>query len=326
MKNSYALESTNLRKIAKQPNEFTHATFKGTAITYRLIVFALFKIFSQNLKSNNQHNKYCIFSQNEFCENLGMPIGSNTSRLIEKATDELTQSFITLKNKNAINANDSYYTKITWFQKVEILKNGDIALTFNDEIAQYFEFKIGYTALELLEIGNLRSFYAMRFYSMAKSKSGYKGVKGNKREEWWFEYTEDELRTLFEIDNHKYLDRRKFVEKVIKQPCEEISSKTNLNIQLSYKKISKGKYLWKFSCSLKNIEPLKITANDSETVKKEKEQINAERTELEFIKISHPKEFKEALEFIQSKNQLPFRFQINDEYAALALLKKNGIY
>ena len=112
------------KQIAKQPNEFSTAIFKGTAMSYRIIIFALFKLAVNKIKSNASNNKYCTFSQTEFCESLGMPIGSNTAKVIEKATNELTQSFITLENKNAKNDTDSCFTKITWFQKVEILKNG----------------------------------------------------------------------------------------------------------------------------------------------------------------------------------------------------------
>ena len=309
------------KQIAKQPNEFSTAIFKGTAMSYRIIIFALFKIAINKIQSTSLDNKCCTFSQSEFCESLGMPIGSNTAKVIEKATNELTQSFITLENKNPKNETDSCFTKITWFQKVEILKNGDIALSFNNEIAKYFEFKLGYTALELLEIGNLRSFYAIRFYSLAKSKSGYKGIKGNNANEWWFEYTEDELRTLFEINNKKYIDRRKFVEKVIKQPCEEINNKTNLKISLTYSKLSKGKYLWRFNCSPKISEPVKIQIEDRTDIREEKREINAERTELEIFKEKYPEQFLKALELIKAKNQYPVRLQINDEYEAVKLLK-----
>jgi len=321
-KASKIIVDNSSKNIAKQPNEFTHSIFKGTAMAYRLVLFAIFKI-SKNSDNLSLKNKQCHFSQSEFCEHLGMPTGSNTSKVIEKATDELTQCFITLKNTNPKNDNDSYFSKITWFQKVELLKNGDITLTFNDELSKYFEFKVGYTALELLEIGNLRSFYAMRFYGLAKSKSGYRGTKGNNAEEWWFSYTEEELRNLFEISDSKYLDRRKFVEKVIKQPCEEICAKTNLIILLTAEKLGKGKYLWKFNCSLKKQDVLQI--KDTDHIKTEKRIVNAEIEQLEAYKTKYPKQFEKALYLVKTNNQLPFSFQMNEEFDALKLLIDMGL-
>lgn len=314
-----------VKDIARQPNEFTSAIFRGTAMAYRIVIFALFKtVITKNHLSPETKNRYCVFSQNEFCEKLGIPSGSKTTQIIEKATNELAQSFIVLRNENAKNDSDVYTAKILWFQKIEILKNGDIALTFNEEIAKHFEFKIGYTALELLEIGSLQSFYAMRYYGLAKSRAGWSGKDGNSTNEWWFEYTEDELRQLFGVDKDKYKDRRKFVEKVIKQPCDEVCRKTTLNISLSYEKICKGKYRWHFSCSPKTEMRFDIKASDSIAVQREKREINSQFAEIEAYKQKYPELFEKALEFVKSKNKLPFSFSVNNEFDAMNMLKSQN--
>ena len=168
--------------IAKQPNEFTNAIFKGTALAYKLILFALYRtVREQNPINPNKKNIYCAFTKNEFCERLGIPIGSKTMDLIKNATDELSESFLTLENSDGGNGQDVWLRKMPWFQKVEVMLNGNVCLKFNQEIADFFDFRIGYTALELLEIGNLRSFYAMRYYGFAKSKSGFCGESGNQK-------------------------------------------------------------------------------------------------------------------------------------------------
>jgi hypothetical protein len=229
------------------------------------------------------------------------------------------------KNENAEAEKDVETARILWFQKIEVLKNGNIALTFNEEIAKHFVLKTGYTALELLEIGSLQSFYAMRYYGFAKSKGGFDGKKGNKKNEWWFEYTEDELRELFNIEEDKYKDRRKFVEKVIKQPCDEVCRKTSLNIELSYEKICKGKYLWHFCCSQKSECQLEIKASESTSAKSEKREINAQLKEIAAYKSKYPEQFQKALEFVRSRNKLPFSFSINDEYDAACVLKSQNL-
>ena len=95
----------------------------------------------------------------------------------------------------------------------------------------------------------------MRYYGLAKSTMGFSGERGNGRNSWWFEFTEEELRRFFEIDRNAYQRRDAFVKTVIKKPCEEVNEKTGVNIDLQYEKISKGKYRWRFLCSLKKALP-----------------------------------------------------------------------
>lgn len=320
MKINKLIPVENLKKdIARQPNEFTAAVFKGSALAYKLIIFALYKTVSQqNPIEQTKKNIYCGFSKNEFCEKLGIPIGSNTIRLIEKATEELSSSFLVLRNENAKKDNDIYSLKMPWFQKVEVLNNGDVNLKFNQEIADFFDFKIGYTALELLEIGNLQSFYAMRYYGFAKSKSGLAGAKGNAKNIWWFEFTETELRTLFEIDPKTYTRRQNFVDNVIKNPCEEVNEKTNIKIDLEYEKLGVGNYKWRFICSNKIEEVKKIKKTDTLQTKQYKQEMNAEKKLI----AENPERFAELFE---EEMQQPALFGSREIFAranAVSRLKK----
>lgn len=285
-----------MKDIAKQPNELTTAIFRGSAMAYKLIIYALYRVVNQsNPIEPAKKNVYCGFSRNEFCERMGISIGSNTLKLIENATDELSSSFLILRDENAKNDRDIYSLKMPWFQKVETMLNGDVNLKFNQEIADFFDFKIGYTALELLEIGNLQSFYAMRYYGLAKSKQGFCGVNGNNKNSWWFEYTEEELRKLFDIDKNKYKVRMDFVKKVINNPCEEVNEKTNIHIDLEYQKISKGNYKWRFVCSEKT-EQAKILKSDSSQEKNEKRAFNNEQKKIVKLRAAHEKDWQKLFE------------------------------
>lgn len=324
MKTKKLIPVENLKNvIAKQPNEFTNAIFKGTALAYKLILFALYRtVKEQNPINPNKRNIYCAFTKNEFCERLGIPIGSKTIDLIKNATDELSESFLTLENSNSENDQDVWLRKMPWFQRVEVMMNGSVCLKFNQEIADFFDFKIGYTALELLEIGNLRSFYAMRYYGFAKSKSGFCGENGNQRNKWWFELTEDEIRKIFEIGSEQYLERRDFVKKVIKNPCEEINEKTNIKIELEYEKLGVGKYKWRFICSNKAEEVKKIKNLDSQKEISTKRQIDKENEEIRFYKTKYPEKFSEYLKIAESQQTLPFGIPIFLEAQAVQMLKK----
>ncbi len=288
----------NLKKdISKQPNEFTNAIFKGSALAYKMILFSLYKtVQEKNPIEPNKKNIYCGFSKNEFCEKLGIPIGSKTLELINKATNELSRSILILENPNNRGTEKIWLRKLLWFQRVEVMGNGDVCLKFNQEIADFFDFKIGYTAFELLEIGNLQSFYAMRYYGFVKNKMGFEGKNGNLQNEWWFELTENEIRSLFDIKKTEYKERRDFVRFVIKNPCEEINKKTNIQINLGYEKISVGNYKWRFYCSNKITDSKIIKKTDSKYLIDEKRQVNQEKEDMFWYKNNYPEEWNQIFE------------------------------
>ena len=288
------------KDIVKQPSEFTRAVFKGTALAYKLIIFALYKVSTQSNESDRaSKNMRCVFPASEFFSKLGMTQGSRQGELVEKATEELSRSIIVLRNDDARNPDDVSSLKMPWFESVKTLNDGSVHMKFNRAIAEFFDFRVGYTALELLEIGDLQSFYAMRYYGLAKSTMGFSGERGNGRNSWWFEFTEEELRRFFEIDSKKYKDRKDFVKTVIKKPCEEVHEKTGVNIDLQYEKISKGKYRWRFLCSLKkSLQEPAAPRTKAEKSAEAKERLDAEeeRARVAALKNRHPERWLELLE------------------------------
>ena len=70
-------------------------------------------------------------------------------------------------------SNREKFSCIPWFSSVEFFPSGAINLKCNKEIIDLLNFEIGYSALELVEVGNLQIYYALRYYALAKSKSGY---------------------------------------------------------------------------------------------------------------------------------------------------------
>lgn len=301
MKSTKKLPVDNFTKdIARQPSEFTRAVFKGTALAYKLIIFALYKVSTQSSEGDKaEKDMRCVFSASEFFSKLGMTHGSRQGELVERATEELSRSIIVLRNEDARNPNDVSSLKMPWFESVKTLNDGSVHMKFNRAIAEFFDFRVGYTALELLEIGDLQSFYAMRYYGLAKSTMGFSGERGNGRNSWWFEFTEEELRRFFEIENSKYKDRKDFVKTVIKKPCEEVNEKTGVNIDLQYEKISKGKYRWRFLCSLK--KTLQEPASPKTKAAKSAEaggrlEAEEERARVAALKNRHPERWLELLE------------------------------
>lgn len=263
-------------EITQQPNEISKAKFHGTANSYKLIIFALFKTLQcKNPIDTDKKNIYIGFSDKEFCKHLDIPFGTNQQTVIKKSCTELAKSVIEIETKEK-------WSVKPWFTSIDYLPHGAINIKFNSEIIDLLTFETGYSALELAEIGKLQSFYALRYYALAKSKMGYK--------EPWFEFTETELRDFFKLEKGKYSDRFDFEKKVITNPINEVNEKTLLQIDVEKFKIEKGKYKYHFDISNKN-KMLKIAKTDTTEVKQEKTEIN----EMEKLIAEHSERFEEIL-------------------------------
>lgn len=263
-------------EVTQQPNEISKAKFHGTANSYKLIIFSLFKtLHDKNPIDDNKKNIYVSFTDKEFCKHLDIPFGTKTQTLIKKSCTELAESVIEIEIKEK-------WSVMPWFTRIDYLPHGAINIKFNSEIIDLLTFEIGYSALEIAEIGKLQSFYALRYYALAKSKTGYENP--------WFEFTEEELRNYFKLEKTKYSDRFDFEKYVIEKPINEINAKTLLCIKVKKNKLYKGKYKYHFDISNKN-KMLKIAKTDTTEVKQEKTEIN----EMEKLIAEHSERFEEIL-------------------------------
>lgn len=296
------VENSEIREVARQPNEISRAKFHGSANSYKLIVFALFKTFQcKNPIEKDKKNVYISFSDREFCNHLDIPFGTNTKNLIEKSCTELSKSILEIETKEK-------WSVMPWFSRIDYLPHGAINIKFNQEIVDLLTFEAGYSALELAEFGSLQSFYALRYYAIAKSKMGYN--------EPWFEFTEEELRDFFKLGKEKYPNRTHFEMYVIEKPIAEVNEKTLLKIDVEKNKISKGKYKYHFAVSKKNKE-LKILKTDTLQTKRYKQELN----EDEKLIAEYPERFAELFE--AEKQQPPlFGGEIFQKARAVNKLKQ----
>lgn len=290
-------------EITQQPNEISRAKFHGTANSYKLIIFALFKTLQcKNPIDPDKKNIYIGFSDREFCKHLDIPFGTNTQTVIKKSCTELAKSVLEIETKEK-------WSVKPWFTSIDYLPHGAICIKFNPEIVDLLTFETGYSALELAEIGSLQSFYALRYYALAKSKMGYK--------EPWFEFTEEELRDFFKLEKDQYVERYNLEKKIIENPINEINEKTLLKIEVEKIKLEKGKYKYHFDISQKN-KVLKISKSDSKQAKDEKREINEE----EKIIAENPERFNEIFEEEKQQPSLFGNGEIFAKAKALSRLKK----
>lgn len=318
------IEYSKTLENSLQPNQISQGLYRCSPMAKKILAYVIadLNIVKWN---NSSHETYeAIFKCSDFAKSLGFQrTGTKQKELIKQALIELQQSYI------AIDTGDKFETFSWVTHSIYADKEHKIAVEINHHLGQaLMEYKKGYTAIQLLELGKLQSFYAMRFYELALSFSGFSGKKGNKKNFWYFEYSVEQIRQLFQIKDSEYSGRMtNFITYVIKKPLEEVGQKTNLKID--FEKIKDGKNVigFRFLCSEKTeFEPLKIAKTDTKEIKNEKTEINAEREQTEkeiaFYKDNYPELWAEKYNFVRSQNVLPFGFKINDENETLKLVKQ----
>lgn len=308
------VEQTN----SLQPNQISQGLYKCSPMAKKLLAYVISDLKIVKWTNSNFVSYETIFTTSDFLKTLGLKrVGSKTRTLIQQALIELQKSYI------AIDTGDKFETFPWVTHSVFAEPERKIAIELNHHLGQaLMEIKKGFTVIQLIELGKLQSFYAMRFYEIAQSWKGKKGKEGNKKNEWFFAYSVEEIRKIFQMKDDEYSGRmNNFTTKVIDNPLEEVNEKTNLNIV--YEKIKDGKAVigFKFTCSEK-VEPLKIAKTDSKKLKQEKIDLNEERQKCEELKQNHAKRYAEILEQVQMQKTLfqpPPMFQ---EAEALKILKE----
>ena len=127
-----------------------------------------------------------------------------------------------------------------------------------------------FSAMNIKTIGEIQSFYALRYFEIACSWYNSKGRYGNKKDQWKFKLTVDEIKTMFKIDKDAYKDRmNNFITKVVKNPIEELND-VNKDFQISYVKIVENHKTVGFEFTCEQMELLKIEKTDSVEEKQDK--------------------------------------------------------
>lgn len=315
--------SKKLNSELLQPNQISQGLYKCSPLAKQLLAYVIADLKIMKWSNLNIETYETTFKTADFVKALGKSrIGAKQKDLIKSALVELQKSYI------AIDTGKKFET----FSWVTHAVFSDVDHKINIEINHHLgqalvEYKHGFTTLQLIELGRLQSFYAMRYYEIALSWIGKKGKEGNKKGCWYFEYTVEELRKTFQLGENEYSGRMtNFITKVVKNPLDEVNEKTNLTV--SFDKIKEGKNVvgFRFNCSEKAAS-LRITKDTDKSQIDEIKEINEEQAELEYFKSRYPEEFEEALKLVKQQAELPFgdSFQIAYEADAVEILKKQGL-
>ena len=270
------------------------------------------------------------FTFTEFCKAMGMAEGGETYKIFKSAVDECMQCIITLETEPD-EKGKRFWEKFTWFTVSTFNeKTGQATMKFSDELAGFLmALKWMYSKIDLKDIGELQSRYAIRLFEMAMSYRSLQGKKGNNAQSWYFERPIPELRMIMGVPEKAYKETRDFRQKVIENPIKEIN-KAGIGVEITPETIKQGRKLVaiRFDCKKAPRTARGKRAGEKEAVPlpepNPKTEDLLEEKELEHLKELYPVEFADLYEteLAKAPPYIPEGFkQIGAEGSALMQLK-----
>ena len=223
--------------ILKIPNNFLRASYKCSATTQRMYFYSIFKYISSDKNQNS-----VSFSFSDFFSDLNLKDGQKTRTLIKESANEILDMKIVLED------NEKQYELTNVFQSAKcVFTETTFSFKFTEDMKIFLDTlkEIGFSLFEINDLGKLKSFYALRYYLVALSFKGFKGKKGNEKNSWFFEYSVEDLRKLFDIQDNEYTQIGPFRNIVVDLPLKELNER-NLGIQIVCTPIKKGRKITGF--------------------------------------------------------------------------------
>lgn len=305
----------------KIPNNFLRASYKCSATTQRMYFYSIFKYLSSKESQNS-----VSFTFSDFYTDLNLSDGQKTRHLIKESANEI------LDMKMVLEDNEQKYELINVFQSAKcVFTETTFTFKFTEDMKIFLDElkEIGFSLFEINDLGKLKSFYALRYYLIALSYRGFKGKKGNLKNSWFFDYSVEELRRVFDIQDDEYSQMGPFKNIVIELPLKELNEK-NLGIQIFCTPQKKGRKIvgFHFDCiDASNLNRISESGNlfiednsclkneDGETSSKSKADLQMEAVQ---IIAKNPLRYAELLEE-ESRN--PELFGLSPELNAVVRLK-----
>jgi plasmid replication initiation protein len=307
------------RTFLLQPNIISRSINDVEATEKKLMALAMSYM---PYKIDNDEDYTVSFSITEAIKALDLTDGQNQRLILESAVDKISGSQIKIALENGD------WFKYTWFDKASWQPSTKtFTLTFNktlgDALVQY---KKAYSKIDLASLGRLSSKYSIRYFEIGLSYSGNKGINGNKKGTWFFEYSVDQLKQLFSIDKSQYKRTCDFTRRVVYDPIE-LLNKAQVGFSIEANPINKGKKLlgFRFICTETEPAPRKriASANPIPDNSDYEEEIRQEEEHREQLKERYPDEYLALVKEVeQEKKQDPSKIMFS-EYEALNRLEAN---
>ena len=314
-----------------QPYEVSRAVYRCESTERKMLYYSAMFVQHRPYKPDERPRYLTEFRISEMLFALGMANTDTNRKRIKKAVKTIAENTLKLFD------DEEHLDVLNWLQRgIYDSKKDLVTLIFSDEIGKLFaECKKRFSLINLKTVGGLKSFYAMRYYEVALSYKGYEGKSENEPKTWYFEYTLDEIRTMFKVDSESYENRNNtFIDYVIKRPISELN-KYNPDFTITAEKqtnpIDKRRVDgFKFICKVCGAgkRKKKILATDNSTEKlikqRENERIEAEKdfSQIEKMKTLYADEFDQRLQKRRAGN--PFEMQAISDNAVFESMQKDG--
>jgi plasmid replication initiation protein len=303
---------------------------QGLSATARKLTAMAMALLPADLSSRT-----AAFTFPEFCKALGMPVGGEQYKIFREAVRECLQSVISIETEPDKNGKRKW-KEFTWFTVAEYDEaTGNAKMTFSSELAEFLAaLKWMYARINLQDLGELQSRYAIHLFEIAMSYRSLMGKAGNRGETFYFERGfPDEIRLIMGVKKDAYKDNHLLKQKVIDRPVEEIN-KAGIGIAIKPTTVKQGRRIVaiRFDCTVKartagvkgkgqKIEP-GTPDNRAEQEREEKE--------LAHLKELYPKEFAELYQAAMDScpsflRQGDLGVAFAENRALLELREKHGI-
>ena len=303
--------------ILKIPNNFLRASYKCSATTQRMYFYSIFKYISSDKNQNS-----VSFSFSDFFSDLNLKDGQKTRTLIKESANEILDMKIVLED------NEKQYEVTNVFQSAKcVFTETTFSFKFTEDMKIFLDTlkEIGFSLFEINDLGKLKSFYALRYYLVALSFKGFKGKKGNEKNSWFFEYSVEDLRKLFDIQDNEYTQIGPFRNIVVDLPLKELNER-NLGIQIVCTPIKKGRKItgFHFDC-IDSTHIAKVNENNYVYIEDSNKNNNSsapeEDSQLMALKIisQNPERYAEIL---KEEKANPNLFGFSPEMQALMRLEE----
>jgi plasmid replication initiation protein len=239
------------------------------------------------------------FTFPEFCKALGMPVGGESYTIFKAAVDECMECVITVETKPD-EKGKKFWKKFTWFTVSTFdEKTGQATMKFSDELAFFLlALKWMYSKINLKDIGELQSRYAIKLFEMAMSYQSLKGKQGNGDQRWYFERPIPELRMILGVPQEAYKETHLFKQKVIEGPLKEIK-RAGIGVEITPEGVKQGRRIVaiRFGCR-QTPRTVRGRGKRGSPLPEEEPKNNSmrEEQELQHLKELYPEEFAELYE------------------------------
>jgi hypothetical protein len=229
-----------------QHNAVSRGAHKLSATAQKLAAMAM-SLLPPDLSSLT-----AAFTFPEFCKALGMSIGGESYEIFKKAVDECMESVITLETMPDEKGKKEW-KKFTWFTMATFSeKTGQATMTFSSKLAGFLTaLKWMYARINLKDLGNLQSRYAVHLFEMAMSYQSMAGKGGNRGETWYFDRDyPGEFRKIMGVEGKDYKDNHDLKRYVIDGPIREINE-AGLGVEITPVTIKQGRRIVAIRCDCK---------------------------------------------------------------------------